>query len=51
MTNKEKILIRIKIMDKIESIVKHTLTLCAIVWSIDIIEIPPQRNLFLFTKK
>ncbi len=37
MTNKEKILIRIKIMDKIESIVKHTLTLCAIVWSIDII--------------
>lgn len=37
MTNKEKILIRIKIMDKIESIAKHTLTLGAIVWSIDII--------------
>lgn len=37
MTNKEKILIRIKTMDKIESIVKHALTLGAIVWSIDII--------------
>lgn len=37
MTNKEKILIRIKRMDKIESIVKHAMTVGAVVWSIDII--------------
>jgi hypothetical protein len=37
MDNQEKLLIRIKIMDKIESIVKHTLTLGAVVWSVDII--------------
>ncbi len=37
MTNKEKLLLRIKIMDKIESIVNHALTLGAIVWSISII--------------
>ncbi len=37
MTNKERTLIRIKLMDKIESIVKHAMTLGAVVWSIDII--------------
>ena len=37
MNNKEKILIRIKTMDKIESVVKHAMTLGAIVWSISII--------------
>ncbi len=37
MTDKEKLLIRIKRMDKTESIVKHAMTLGAIVWSINII--------------
>ncbi|CAC9576217.1 hypothetical protein [uncultured Gammaproteobacteria bacterium] len=37
MTNKEKLLIRMKRMDKTESIVKHAMTLGAIVCSIDII--------------
>jgi len=37
MTNKEKLLIRMKRMDKTESIVKHAMTLVAIVWSFNII--------------
>lgn len=37
MTNKEKLLIRIKRMDKIESIVKHAMTVGAVVWSVSII--------------
>lgn len=37
MTNKEKLLIRIKRMDKTESIMKHAMTLGAVVWSVDII--------------
>jgi ABC-type long-subunit fatty acid transport system fused permease/ATPase subunit len=37
MTDQEKLIIRIKIMDKTESIVKHALTMGAIVWSISII--------------
>lgn len=37
MTNKEKLLIRIKKMDKIESIVKHAMTVGAVVLSVNII--------------